>query len=157
MFFLIQSISSRNCENYFTIFKIFFHFDKIWKKNAYNENIFRIIFEHFYNLDPDEFFEFICNFVIILDILYLIIITKEALNSSKEIHNEKEIINKKINNNNNKKSKAKFLIEQIESNIKSTSIGGNKIITQNNKIGIDNNQIKQEIHKFKKAIEKLKK
>ena len=156
MSFLIQSISSRNCENYFTIFKIFFHFDKIWKKNAYNENIFRIIFEHFYNLDPDEFFEFICNFVIILDILYLNIITKEALNSSKEIHNEKEIINKKIINN-NKKSKAKFLIEQIESNIKSTSIGGNKIITQNNKIGIDNNQIKQEIDKFKKAIEKLKK
>ena len=156
MSFLIQSISSRNCENYFTIFKIFFHFDKIWKKNAYNESIFRIIFEHFYNLDPDEFFEFICNFVIILDILYLIIITKEARNSSKEIHNEKEIINKKIINN-NKKSKAKFLIEQIESNIKSTSIGGNKIITKNNKLGIDNNQIKQEIDKFKKAIEKLKK
>ena len=146
-------------------FKFFFTARRIKKNNPYI-SILRIIHNYFdnkksrniklYDSKDYEIFEFICNFVIILDILYLIIIIKEARNSSKENNNEKEIINKKIINNNTK-IKAKFLIEQIKSNIKSTSIGGNKTTAQNNKTGIDNNQIKQEIDKFKKAIEKLKK
>ena len=104
IFFHIQVLPGGNCENLHANFEIYFHGDKNQKINP-AISIFNVICNHFdnrhlreveiFDAEGFEIFEFLCNLVIIFDILYLILIIKDKRTPKKPDDN-KIIVKKQI-------------------------------------------------------------